>query len=328
MKKLRVGLVGCGGMGMNLGRRSREIENLDLVAVCDADREAAEKAADELGAKAFTDYATLLDTDIEAVIIATPNNLHAPMTISAAEKGKHIFSEKPMALRLADCKAMVAAARKARVKLAVGQVLRLMPVYWKAAQIIKSGQFGSPFAISVTRVGKPGGLKQDWRTTKQQGTGILFEVNVHELDYMRHIMGEAATVYATMGHFTDSPVEYEDYAATHIRFRNGGIGLLQSGTSAAAPQHGMIVYCERGTVAISGGGVRYTPAGGQEVVIEADSIEKEDAIRHEVGSWVNWILKRTPPAVYWKDGMAAVELAEAAYRSAASGKPVKLPLRG
>lgn len=328
MKKLKVGLVGCGGMGSSVARRCNELDNADVVAVCDTNEENAKKAAEEFDAKAFTSYAKMLASDIDAVIIGTPNDLHASMAIAAAEKKKHIFTEKPMALTLADCKAMVAAAKKARVKLAVGQVLRLIPVYWKAARIIESGELGKPFAISVARIGKPDGLRADWRITRKHAGGILFEVNVHELDFMRHIMGEAASVYATMGHFTDSHVEYEDYAATHIRFKDGGIGLLQSGTSAIVPQHGMLIYCEKGTMSITGGAVRYTPAGGEEVVIEAAQIEKEDAVRHEVGSWVNWVLKRTPPVVYWKDGMAAVELAEAAYRSAGSGKVVRLPLRG
>jgi UDP-N-acetylglucosamine 3-dehydrogenase len=328
MKKLRVGLVGCGGMGMNVARRCNELENADVVAVCDMNEENAKKAAEELDAKVFTSYPKLLASDIDGVIIATPNDLHASMAVAAAEKKKHIFTEKPMALTVADCRAMVAAAKKARVKLVVGQVLRLMHVYWKAAQIIKSGELGAPFAISVVRIGKPDGLKADWRITRKHAGGILFEVNVHELDFMRHIMGEAESVYANTGHFTNSHVEYEDYAATQIKFRTGGVGLLQSGTSAVVPQHGMIIHCEKGTMSIGGSAVRYTVAGGEEKTIEAAKIEKEDAIREEVGSWVNWILKRTPPVVYWRDGMAAVELAEAAYRSAANGKAVKLPLRG
>ncbi len=188
------------------------------------------------------------------------------------------------------------------------------------------GELGKPFAISMVRIGKPAGLKADWRVTKQYAGGILFEVNVHELDFMRHIMGEAASVYATMGHFTSSHVEYEDYAATHVKFRNGGIGLLQSGTSAFAPQRSTVILCERGTVSV-GSGVSYTAEDGEQTVIEAAQIEKEDAIREEVRGWVDWITRRTPPVVYWKDGMAAVELAEAAYRAAASGKVVKLPLR-
>lgn len=327
MKKLRIGLAGCGGMGANLARRCNTLDNAAIVAVCDTNEEAAKTIGEELGAAAvFTDYAKMLESDIDGVIIATPNSLHARMTIQAASANKHIFCEKPMALSLADCKAMVAAAKRARVKLVVGQVLRLMGGYWKAAQIVRSGELGKPFAISVVRIGKPAGLKADWRVTKQFAGGILFEVSVHELDFMRHIMGEAESVYATMGHFTGSNVEYEDYAATHVRFRNGGTGILQSGTSAFAPQRSTVILCERGTMSV-GGGVSYTRENGDEVTIEPAQIEKEDPIREEIRGWVDWVTKRTPPVVYWKDGMAAVELAEAAYRSAEAGQVVRLPLR-
>lgn len=327
MKKFKVGLAGCGGMGANLARRCNTLNNAAITAVCDTNEELARAVGEELGTGAvFTDYEKMLESDIDGVIIATPNSLHARMAIEAAARKKHVFCEKPMALSLADCRAMVTAANKARVKLVVGQVLRLMGGYWKAAQIVHSGELGRPFAVSVVRIGKPAGLKADWRVTKQFGGGILFEVSVHELDFMRHIMGEAESVYSTMGHFTSSHVEYEDYAAVHLRFRNGGTGILQSGTSAFAPQRSTVIQCERGTMSV-GSGVSFTRENGEETVIEAAQIEKEDPIREEVRGWVDWITKRTPPVVYWKDGMAAVELAEAAYRSAASGRVVRLPLR-
>lgn len=329
MKKLKVGLVGCGGMGSNLARKCSELENAALTAVCDTNKESAEALASELGAAAYTDYSRMLDSGIGGVIIATPNDLHLSMALAAAEKKIHIFCEKPMAMSVADCKAMIAASRKARVKLMVGQVLRLINVFWKANEIIKSGALGKPFAMSVVRISKPHGLKADWRITKKHAGGILFEVNVHELDFMRVIMGEAESVYANMGHYTESHVEYEDYAATQIKFRNGGIGILQSGTSAVVPQGGMVIHCDQGTMTIRVGGdaVRYTVGGSEEVVIESSAIEKEDPYREEVRSWVDAVTKRTPMVFDGYDGMAAVELAEAAYRSASTGRPVKLPLR-
>lgn len=329
MSVLRVGLIGCGGMGMHLARQCNTLDNARITAVYDPNTEAALKAAEEFGAIRMRSHLHLVESsEVDGVIIASPNDLHARQTIDAARHGKHVFCEKPMALKVRDCKAMVEAADAAGVKLMVGQVLRLIPIFWKSHQIVASGDLGRPFAMSVTRLSGPDSLSRGWRATKKHAGGVLYEVHVHELDFMRHIMGEAKSVYASVGHFTEAAVEYEDVAFVQIRYVNGGIGTLHCGNSSSIGTYGMMIQCENGTLTNGGfsGGIRYCRFREEPIVIEASEIQKEEPYREEVRSWIDSITKGSPIEFDGRDGMAAIELVEAAYKSARTGRVVHLPL--
>jgi len=326
MKKLRVGLVGCGGMGMNVGRKCHSLDEAEITAVCDIDPEALAKAGDEFGAARFRTYHRLLASDIDAVMVATPNDSHAPITIKAAGLGKHVYCEKPMAMRVSDCKAMIAACDAAGVKLMVGQVLRLIKPFWRSRQIVTSGEIGDPFAMNVTRISAPGSLSKGWRATMKQCGGVLPEVHVHELDFMRHVLGEAKSVYASTCRFADFGGEYEDTAFVHIRYANGGIGTLHCGTSSSIGKYEMMIQCTKGTLVNAGfgGPIRYSLFGGERTEIALDSFDKEDAYHEEVRSWIEAITKGTPMIFDGHDGMKAIEIVEAAYKSARTGKAVNL----
>ena len=118
MRKLRAGIVGCGGIanGKHLPAMKRN-GHFEIVAFCDLIEERAQKAKEEYGtpdAKVFTDYQELLKEDLDAVYVLTPNNAHAPVSIAAMEAGKHVMCEKPMAKTYAEAKAMVETAERTR----------------------------------------------------------------------------------------------------------------------------------------------------------------------------------------------------------------------
>lgn len=330
MSELKVGIVGCGGMGIGLGRLCHALEDAKVTAVTDANQEAADALGAELGAQAYASHTDLIAGDVDAIIIATPNHLHAPITIEAAAKRKHVFCEKPMALSVVDCDAMIGACEKAGVKLMVGQVLRLIPVFWQTHKVVASGDLGAPFAMMVTRLSGPDSLTgQPWRVSREQSGGILYEVHVHELDFMRHVMGEAKSVYASVGHFTGSKLEYEDTAFVQVTYASGGVGVLHCGTSSSFGKYEMMVQCGKGTLVNGGfgGPIRYSLFGDEPTVMEASEIQERNGYQEELRSWVESITRGTPMVFDGYDGRAAIELAEAAYRSAAAGKPVKLPLK-
>ncbi len=328
MSKLRVGLIGCGGMGMHVARQCHSLDDAKIVAISDPDNQAAKKAVEEFGAARFRSYRSLLESDIDAVMVGTPNDSHARITIEAARRGKHIYCEKPMALNVRDCKRMIEAADSAGVKLMVGQVLRLFPVYWKTHQVVASGEIGEPFGMAVTRLSGIDGLSKGWRVSTKQSGGILYEVHVHELDFMRHVMGEAASVYASVGHFTPAAVEYEDVAFVQIRYANGGIGTLHCGVSSSIGRCEMMIQCSKGTLVNGGfgGPIRYSRFGEEPTVIEAPQITKEDPYHEEVRSWVESITRGTPMIFDGHDGMAAIAICDAAYKSARTGKAVPVTM--
>lgn len=328
MGNFKVGLIGCGGMGTCLAKACNALDNADLAAVYDANDAAAGKLAEDLGARKYTSYDELMD-NVDGVIIATPNDSHAPLTIEAAEKGKHVFCEKPMSLSVDDCDAMICAADQAGVKLMVGQVLRLIGPFWKSAQVIESGEIGRPFAMAVTRLAGIQLFADGWRATRKQCGGVLYEVHVHELDFMRRIMGEATSVFASTGHFTSAKAEYEDVAFVQMRYKSGGIGTLHCGISSSIDRYEMMIQCEEGTLTNGGfsGPIQYSRFGQEISSIELSDIQKENPHQEEIRAWVDAATKDTPMPFDGRDGRAAVELCEAAYRSAFIGDVVHLPMK-
>lgn len=327
MSKLGIGVIGCGGLGTRLAMHANTIDGARVLAGADPATEQRRRFAEEFGVPTYRHHRELLAReDIGAVMVVTPNNTHMPITLDALRAGKHVFCEKPMGLNVAQCDRMIAEAERAGLKLMVGQVLRLFPVFGKIKDIIGSGVIGEPFAIFTARTQQAGPLARGWRRSKRSTGGLLLEINAHELDYMRYLMGEVECVSAQVGRFLDTEIEYEDLAFVELKFRNGGIGVLYSGLVAGSGEYRGVVHCKRGTLTHGGfkGPISYTQFDGEPVVIAQEDIECEDPYRHELRSFVESILTGSPMVFDGRDGRAAVAIAQAAYLSAKRGRAVRL----
>lgn len=327
MDTLRLGLIGAGGMGMNLARAAKARADVRFIAVADQVEAAAKKAAGELECEALTCYKALLAReDVDAVLVATPNFAHREVVEAAVAAGKNIFCEKPMSLTVTDCDAMIAAARRAGVKLMVGQVLRLIPAFAKARALALSGELGKPVAIAIERSSY--WTLSGWRTDWGRTGGVLFEVNAHELDYMRAILGEAKQVYAAIPAPVAPGTNIPAINYVTVQFWQGGVGLLNSNVLLPQGEYQIAITCEQGSIRCSWGSVEYQHVGGEKQAVPAAELEAmPQGVPVEIGSFVEWVLHGKAPVVTAQDGRAAVELAEAANRSGASGQPVVLPLR-
>ena len=327
MSRLGIGVIGCGGLAMSLAKHLNTIENVELVVGADPSAEQRAKFKTGFDIPVYSHHRRVLShPDVEAVLVVTPNNTHARISIEALEAGKHVFCEKPMAMNVAQCDRMIAAAERNGLRLMVGQVLRLFPMFVKVKEIIDSGVLGEPFGMFIARSGFGGGFLGTWRQYKHRAGGLLLEINAHELDYMRCIMGEIESVFAQMGHFLDNDLEYEDLAFVELKFRNGGIGMLYSSLACAIGEYRGVIQCKEGTMTHSGfnGGITYARFRSEATTLTADDCQGEDPYRHELRSFVESILNGTPMVFDGRDGRAAVEIAEAAYLSAKRGRPVFL----
>jgi len=212
---LGVGLLGCGGMGRALARALAPIEEARLVAVWDKAGEAAAAAAEELGVEAARSLEDLLgNKEIGAVLVAAPQFAHAELTTAAAEAGKHVFCEKPMATTLADCDRMIEACRRAGVVLMIGQVCRYHAVHGKVRELVASGEIGRPVCITVHRLGGPwrGPAARPWRLRRETSGGNLLEINAHEIDFMRWVFGDVTRVVAVGDRYANDRLDYPDVA--------------------------------------------------------------------------------------------------------------------
>jgi predicted dehydrogenase len=335
MDQLQVGLIGGGGMAKSLARGLAEVKDARIVAVADPAEGVAQAAAEELGGEieAFTDVKELLAREeIGAAIVAVPNYLHAEMTVRAAEAGKHVFCEKPMALTVADARSMIDACETAGVKLMIGQVLRYgSPAAWMLDRI-RSGEFGEPFGMQVTRIGGGWGGRfgQPWRFKRETCGGPLYEINAHEIDLMRQVLGHAVSVYAAMNNFVTPEVDYEDYAQVTVNFQGGGIGSLLGGHAAKMGAYDGKIFLTRGTILFSHQlkEVHWLVEGGEPQVTTYDEAGAgyEPGVQREMREFVEAILDDTDVTIPGIEGLRAIEIAQAAAISAASNRVVGLPL--
>src|SRR5436309_1936650 len=207
---LNIGLIGCGSMGMSLGKALLELPSARVVALADPDEAAVEKATAELGAPGAGGAEELLARpEVEAVVIAVPGFQHRPLTELAAARGKAIFVEKPMATTATDCDAMIAAAERAGVMLMVGHVLRFYPCWWQVIDLVRRGEIGAPLGVTVARIGDGfGAWSRSWRNSLALSGGLLMEVNAYEVDFICQLGGDVTRVYAEADHYLDAPADY------------------------------------------------------------------------------------------------------------------------
>ena len=336
MEGLQIGLIGGGNMGRSLANGVAACEDARIVAVADTVEGVAEAAAGEIGEgdiDAYTDVGEMLEReDIRAVIVAVPNFLHAEVTRKAAEAGKHVFCEKPMALKVADARAMIDACESAGVKLMIGQVLRYnAPFVWMLDRI-RAGDFGEPFGMQVTRIGGGWGGKYlaPWRLEKETCGGPLFEISAHEIDFMRQVMGEAETVYAAMDNYVTPEVDYEDFVQMIVSFQSGGKGTLQAGHSAKMGSYDGKIFLTDGTIMFNNQQreVRWVAGGGEPQTTSYEEAGEgyEPGVQREIREFVEAVLDDTEVTIPGSEGLRNTEIAQAASISAAANRVVELPL--
>jgi UDP-N-acetylglucosamine 3-dehydrogenase len=234
---------------------------------------------------------------------------------------------------VADARSMIEAAEQAGVKLMIGQVLRYNPPFVWIRDFIASGEPGEPFGMQTTRLGGGWGgrYRATWRMKMETSGGPLFEVAAHEIDFMRQILGEAETVYASMDNYMSPDVDYEDFAYVVINFEGGGRGCLLSGHSGFLSTYDGKVYCTAGTLFFDGkaGRVTYQCKADAEptVLTYAEAGEGyERGVQREVREFVEAVLTDTEPTIPGIEGLRNTEIAQAAHISAAEGRVVSLPL--
>ena len=226
MDKLRFGIIGCGSIATaSFAPSLLKSEKAELVAVCRRDVARAAAFAQQFGgAAAYGSAAELLDDEkVQAVVVATPTDFHCEFTLLAAEKGKHVLCEKPMAHNAEECGQMIRACRENGVKLGVAYRRRLFPQVLKAKELIAAGRIGQVVGARTHYSGWSGQEPGDWRLQPGIG-GSMMEMAVHRIEVLLNFGGEPARVAAmveTVHH--DWPVDDTD--ALLVRFAEGTVGL-------------------------------------------------------------------------------------------------------
>lgn len=231
---LRIGFIGCGGIARHHASRMKQLKNARIVAVSDVVESAAQGFAVDFGGTPFTDYRKLLRTaDLDAVWVCTPTFQHPAPVIAAARAGKHVFCEKPMALKLADAERMAEAAEKAKVRLTIGFVRRFDTQWGTLKKVIQSNALGRPVIWRFAAGGRPA---NPWFRDVNKGGGPLMDGAIHNYDFMLQIFGPVASVQASSVQFDRTSVG-ADTASVIVNFKSGDQHTLiwSWGVAAGAP---------------------------------------------------------------------------------------------
>lgn len=339
------GVIGCGRISKRhldlLG--GGQIDGAKLVAICDNDPSRRDAARQRYNVSAYDSLdAMLADPAIEVVTVLTPSGMHAEHAIAAAAAGKHVVVEKPMALRLEDADAMIAACDRARVKLFVVKQNRFNVPVVKAREALDAGRFGK-LVLGTVRVRwrrDQSYYNQDsWRGTWAQDGGVLSNQASHHVDLLEWFMGDVVSVHARASRALVD-IEAEDTAIATLQFANGALGIVEA-TNAARPRDlegSLSILGEGGTVVIGGFAVNKLETWefvdvqlGDENVLEQFSVNPPNVYGYGHQAYYEHVvdcLKNDKAAlVDGLEGRRSLELITALYESIETGRDISLRFR-
>lgn len=357
MEKVRIGVIGCGGIA-NTKHMPAEKRNpaAELVAFCDIIEERAVKAREDFGTPecaVYTDYRQLLqDKSIDAVLVLTPNNAHCRITVDALDAGKHVLCEKPMAMNYAEAKEMLAARDRSGKVLTIGYQNRFRPDSLYLKKVADEGMFGDVYyaeAIAIRRRAVPTwGVFID---KEKQGGGPLIDIGTHALDLTLFMMNNYEPAYCvgktfhklnaqrdTGNAWGDWDVEKftaEDSAFGFVVMKNGAVIYLKSSwaLNMADPIEAVTTICGDKAGADMLDGLRInTVLAGKQVMIRPDLRGGSVAFFEgsaggnpedlEAATFTSAILRGTPLYVTADQAAVVTRILEGIYESERTGKPV------
>lgn len=346
---MRYALIGCGRIAINHVRAAVN-NQLDIVAVCDIHETKMETLLEKQGLAAvptiarYTDYQKMItEMRPDFVSIATESGKHAGIALFCIANGVHAIIEKPMAMSIADADEIIRLAREKNIKVAACHQNRFNIAVQKLRQALDAGRFGrlSHGSIHVRWNRNHSYYDQaSWRGTWEQDGGALMNQCIHGIDLLRWMLGnEVDTVYAQTRQQFHDYLEAEDLGMAVVSFHNGAVATIE-GTTNVYPRNleeTLYVFGETGTVKLGGKSTNNIDVWDFADETEADQENKgmEEATSNVYGNghtslfadMVTAIEQDRQPYVDAVAGRNALEMVLAIYKSAATGKPVHLPLQ-
>jgi len=314
MRKLGVAVVGIGFWGRNHVRVFSELPETELMAVCDMNPERAQTAAEKMGVEGYINSEKAYRrSDIDAVSICTWSTNLAAEAMKALRAGKHVFVEKPMASNVQEAKRIVGLAQRKDCHLMVGLIERFNPGVQRIKEAVEKGEIGTPVSATSRRV-------SEW-PERIGDVGVVKDTAIHDIDVIVNIFAEdPMAVYAKAGNLMHT--RFEDYAHIMLTFESGKTAFIEANWLTPYKTRRLIVTGSKAMMTLD-----YLT---QEIMIETagQSLKPrykwEEPLKMELQHFVNCVLEDREPSVTGLDGLKALQIAEAALKSAAKCKTVKL----
>lgn len=325
----KVLVIGAGTMGSVHAEAYAAMDGVQLAGIVDIQTEKGGQLANKLNTRSYASFEEAMAAEqADVVDVCLPTFLHKDYVLKAAEAGKHVICEKPIALNLADAEEMIRTCKEKRVKLFVGHVLRFFPEYGRAKAIVDQGVIGKPAVMRTTRGGAFPQAWNDWYADMEKSGGLTLDMIIHDFDFLRWCFGEVERVYAK-GMYGRGYSRL-DYSLVTLRFESGVIAHVE-GTWAhnsfsmkfeIAGTSGILDYDsskDKPIVASFRAG-----AGGAGGVAVPESPLLENPYHLELKHFMTCIAENRTPLVSERDAVEALKIALAAIESMETGLPVYL----
>ncbi len=314
MKKLGVAVIGTGFWGRNHARVFKELPDTELLAICDIDAERARTVANQFGVKPYTNTGSMLkNKDIEAVSICTWSTSLAEEALKALKAGKNVLVEKPMATNAKQAKQLLSTADREGLHLTVGFLMRFIPGLQRIRKEVEAKTLGEPVCATAKRVSQ-------W-PERIGDVGVVKDTAIHDLDVMRYVFNEdPIAVYAKTGSMRHG--KFEDYAQIMLTFKGGQSAFIES--------NWLTPYKTRELTVTGSEAIMKLDYITQELTIEnaKETLQPrytlQEPLKLELQHFAKCIAGKEKPIITGMDGLKALHIAEAALKSSATGKAVKL----
>jgi predicted dehydrogenase len=330
------GIIGTGWVSSLVAQCIKTGRNTKLVAVVSRSKESANKFAAEYGISgAYNSLEEMLhNPEVEAVYVGTPNDLHATQTMQAAEAGKHVLCEKPMAPTVTECRSMIEVCKRHGVKLGINYDYRQHPAHIKAREIIASGELGRVINVNsqvcVRWQPRPAGSEKWFYRPGMVGHGAMSRIGVHRLDMMRFLLGqEAVEVGAYIGEVTGER-PFEETGVVMLRFEKGVLATLHFSIEFPHGNNDTEINGSKASLFMTGATL-WSGQGG-ELHLKSDAIftkyqfEKTDMYRDSVEVFSKCIEDNTQPPATGMDGLRVAQICAAMFESINKKKIIELEL--
>lgn len=325
------GIVGTGKhAGTMMAPAIAAVDGARLVGVVSRDQGRADDFAREHGAEhGWTRYEDLLASpDVDAVLITSPSGHHADQVVAAAQAGKHVFCDKPLALDAQDAARAVDACREAGVRLGVDFQMRHTEWAARARALIESGAIGDVIAVQAEHAPGVRGKLMGWRSDPSlAGLGAVNNIAVHVYDLLRFLLGAEATEVSAMFD-TGTSGELELIALTLLRFDNGTLAYVNANQVVPKQQNDIDIYGTEGRIVgvnltrhMQRGQLRVIAGGEDEQIAEQST---DAAFQRSVADFTDAVANGREPLATGTDGLRSVQLTDAIARSAREGRVVQV----
>ena len=312
--KVRFGLIGAGGIAQAYAQAFETSTTAELVAVADVRTEAAKAMAEKAKCQSFDSYQSMLEgAQLDAVILCTPPSTHPDICIHLLEQKIHVLCEKPMSITAKSAREMKAAADKHGVILTMASKFRFAEDVVKAKSIVTSGILGDIVLFENAFTARVD-MSTRWNSNAAiSGGGVLIDNGTHSVDIMRYFLGPIAEVQVVEGKRIQG-LSVEDTVRIFVKSMGGVVGNIDLSWSINKELDYYIrIYGSQGTISVGWKESKYRQATSQDWIVFGSGYNKVQSFRSQIDNFAKAIRNQEPLLITAEDGVASVEVIEAAY---------------